>query len=189
MSKRKSHKRRLLRRRGNSLFARLFKWQNLKKILVVGGVFLAISGAYIAYLDFQIRSQFEGKRWAIPARVYARPLELYPQARLNAEQFENELKVLSYHRALNPTRPGSYFRNGDHFTVVSRPFTFWDGSEPMVSMQANFIGNTLEDLRDTTTGAPLPIVRFDPAIIGRIYPSHTEDRVLVKLGKQGRGVA
>lgn len=181
MSKRKSHKRRLLRRRGNSLFARLFKWQNLKKILVVGGVFLAISGAYIAYLDFQIRSQFEGKRWAIPARVYARPLELYPQARLNAEQFENELKVLSYHRALNPTRPGSYFRNGDHFTVVSRPFTFWDGSEPMVSMQANFIGNTLEDLRDTTTGAPLPIVRFDPAIIGRIYPSHTEDRVLVKL--------
>ena len=181
MSKRKSHKRRLLRRRGNSLFARLFKWQNLKKILVVGGVFIAISGAYIAYLDFQIRSQFEGKRWAIPARVYARPLELYPQARLNAEQFENELKVLSYHRALNPIRPGSYFRNGDHFTVVSRPFTFWDGSEPMVSMQANFIGNTLEDLRDTTTGAPLPIVRFDPAIIGRIYPSHTEDRVLVKL--------
>jgi penicillin-binding protein 1B len=181
MPKRKSHKRRQSRRRGNGLLARLLKWRNLKKILIVGGIFFTIGGLYVAYLDYQIRSQFEGKRWAIPARVYARPLELYPQARLNADQFENELKVLAYHRSIHPTRPGSYFRNGDHFTVVSRPFTFWDGSEPSVSMQANFIGNTLENLRDTNSGAPLPIVRFDPAIIGRIYPSHTEDRVLVKL--------
>ena len=179
MPKRKSQKRR--HRRGKSLLARLLKWQNLKKVLIAGGVFFIICAAYIAYLDFQIRSQFEGKRWAIPARVYARPLELYPQARLNADQFENELKVLSYHRSLNPSRPGNYFRNGDHFMVVSRSFTFWDGSEPSVSMQAKFIGNTLEDLRDSKTGTPLPIVRLDPAIIGRIYPSHTEDRVLVKL--------
>jgi len=181
MSKRKSHKRRPSRRHANGLLAKLLKWHNLKKVLIAGGVLFTISAAYIVYLDFQIRSQFEGKRWAIPARVYARPLELYPQARLNADQFENELKVLAYHRALNPERPGTYFRNGDQFTVISRPFTFWDGNEPTVSMRADFTGNTLEDLRDTKTGAPLPIVRFDPAIIGRIYPSHTEDRVLVKL--------
>ena len=148
---------------------------------MASSVVLVVSAVYVTYLDYQIRSQFEGKRWAIPAKVFARPLELYPQVRLNADQFENELNVLAYHRAMNPTRPGSYFRNGNSFRVVSRPFTFWDGSEPSIAMQMRFIGNTLEDLYDANTHSPLPIVRFDPAIIGRIYPSHTEDRVLVKL--------
>jgi penicillin-binding protein 1B len=150
-------------------------------MMIAAGALLAISAVYVAYLDFQIRSQFEGKRWAVPAKVFARPLELYPQARLNADQFENELNVLAYHRSMNPNRPGSYFRNGNNFRVISRPFTFWDGSEPSIAMQVRFIGNTLEDLYDAKSHTPLPIVRFDPAIVGRIYPSHTEDRVLVKL--------
>jgi penicillin-binding protein 1B len=181
MSKKKSRKRRSSRRRSNSWLGKLFKWRNLKKIMIVAGVLLAISAVYVAYLDFQIRSQFEGKRWAVPAKVFARPLELYPQARLNADQFENELNVLAYHRSMNPSLPGSYFRNGNNFRVISRPFTFWDGSEPSIAMQVRFIGNTLENLYDAKSHTPLPIVRFDPAIIGRIYPSHTEDRVLVKL--------
>ena len=36
-------------------------------------------------------------------------------------------------------------------------------------------------LRHAYQGTQLPLVRMDPGIIGRIYPSHTEDRVLVKL--------
>lgn len=181
MFNKKSHKRRRSHRRSRGLFAKLSEWRNVKKILIAASLFLLVCVAYIGYLDFQIRTQFEGKRWAIPAKVFARPLELYPQARLNADQFENELRVLAYHRSLNPQRPGSYFRNGNHFRVVSRAFTFWDGNEPSIPMQVNFIGNTLEELYHAESYAPLPIVRFDPALVGRIYPSHTEDRVLVKL--------
>jgi penicillin-binding protein 1B len=161
--------------------AKLLKWRNIKKIVITASVVFVISAIYVGYLDFQIRSQFEGKRWAIPAKVFARPLELYPQARLNADQFENELNVLAYRRSMNPDKPGSYFRNGNNFRVISRSFTFWDGSEPSIALQVKFIGNTLEGLYDANSHTPLPIVRFDPAIIGRIYPSHTEDRVLVKL--------
>ncbi|KPJ95182.1 MAG: penicillin-binding protein 1B [Gammaproteobacteria bacterium SG8_11] len=181
MSNRRTHRRRSSRKNSNRWLAKLLKWQNLKKILIATSVLFTVSAVYVVYLDFQIRSQFEGKRWAIPAKVYARPLELYPQARLNADQFENELQVLAYHRSMNPDRPGSYFRKGNNFRVISRSFTFWDGSEPSITMQVRFIGNTLEDLYDVNSRTPLPIVRFDPAIIGRIYPSHTEDRVLVKL--------
>mgnify|MGYP006166546561 CR=1 FL=1 len=39
-------------------------------IVVVAG------GAYVMHLDGIVREKFEGKRWAIPARVYARPLVL-----------------------------------------------------------------------------------------------------------------
>ena len=38
---------------------------------------LIISAFGLLFLDIHIRAQFEGKRWALPAKVYARPLELY----------------------------------------------------------------------------------------------------------------
>ena len=38
---------------------------------------LIASIAYLAYLDVKIISKFEGRIWQLPARVYARPLEIY----------------------------------------------------------------------------------------------------------------
>ncbi len=150
--------------------------------VVVGGlIFSVLFGAYVFYLDYSIRTQFEGKRWAIPARVYARPLELYPGAPINPDQFENELLVLSYNKTNIPTRPGSYWRNGNYFHVVTRSFTFWDSPEPSIPLRAEFRHGELLTLNHDKTGDTVPLVRFDPAVIGRIYPSHTEDRILVQL--------
>jgi len=42
-------------------------------VLVLG----VISVVYLGYLYFLIVSNFEGRRWALPASVYARPMELY----------------------------------------------------------------------------------------------------------------
>ena len=55
--------------------------------------------SYLGYLDYNVRNQFEGKRWAIPARVYASPVELYAGYALPPEKFEALLKMLHY-----PTR-------------------------------------------------------------------------------------
>ncbi len=52
--------------------------------------------SYLGYLDYNVRKQFEGKRWAIPARVYASPVELYAGYALTAENFEALLKMLHY---------------------------------------------------------------------------------------------
>ena len=43
---------------------------------------------YTVYLDATIRSSFEGKKWQLPARVYARPLELYAGLPVSANEFE-----------------------------------------------------------------------------------------------------
>ena len=41
----------------------------------------AVVGAiYGLYLDSVIRTRFEGRRWALPGRVYARALEVHPGA-------------------------------------------------------------------------------------------------------------
>ncbi|HEX7025638.1 MAG TPA: penicillin-binding protein 1B, partial [Gammaproteobacteria bacterium] len=51
---------------------------------------------YTVYLDVLIRSQFEGKRWALPARVYARPMELYAGEDLTKTDLLAELRFLNY---------------------------------------------------------------------------------------------
>ena len=51
---------------------------------------------YLGYLDYTVRHQFDGKRWAIPARVYASPLELYVGYKIQQPKFEDILQQLNY---------------------------------------------------------------------------------------------
>jgi penicillin-binding protein 1B len=135
----------------------------------------------IVVLNHTVRSQFEGKRWALPARVYARPLELLVGMPLTPEELASELASLQYQRTASPDTPGSFWRKGDTFQITTRSFTFWDGAEPSVAVQAVMQGNRLVALRHAHSGAPLPLVRLDPLLIGSMYPGHHEDRLLVRL--------
>ncbi len=144
-------------------------------------LFLAVTIGYVGYLDHTVRTLFEGKRWALPARVYARPLELYPGMKLSAEQFATELGLLKYHTATALISTGIYRRQGSEFDVVTRPFTFWDGKEPSVHVRAVLEGDRVGSIVNVSTGEPVGLVRFDPALIGGIYPAQKEDRVLVRL--------
>jgi len=152
-----------------------------KRLFIAFAIFLMIGIPYVYYLDYTIRDQFEGKRWAIPAKVYARPLELYPEMNLSANEFEEELKVLAYRQTVQVDGPGAYDRRSDHFLVYTRAFSFWDSNEPALRIRLDFSGNRLIGLRHADSGTSLPLVRMDPGIIARIYPSHSEDRILVKL--------
>ncbi|MHB8744052.1 MAG: penicillin-binding protein 1B [Sulfuricaulis sp.] len=144
---------------------------------------LMLSG-YVLYLDLTVRTQFEGKRWALPARVYARPLELYPGLKLRAEQLQTELAMLDYRDTDDPRDPGSYQRQGDTFTIATRPFVFWDGAQKALLLRVEFDDDHLRTLTDLKqTDKPVTLVRLDPLLIGGIYPAHNEDRILVKLNE------
>jgi penicillin-binding protein 1B len=141
--------------------------------------------AYTLYLDHVIRVKFEGKRWALPAYVYAQPLELYAGARLSAAQLERDLRLLNYLPVAGASRPGSYDRQGDDLSVTTRPFTFWDGPEQSVSVAVHFNGDQLVSVNSSDGGA-VSLLRLEPEVIGRIYPAHHEDRILVKLSEVPR---
>ncbi len=155
-----------------------------RRALIGGGTAIVLLfWAYVAYLDSVVFTKFEGRRWALPARVFARPLEIYPGSNLSQTELLQELRELGYYEASKPAISGSFRRDGDSVTVITRAFTFWDGKEPSIRFRAQFDGNTLVDIRDATSDQPLSLVRFDPMQIGSIYPSHHEDRVLVKLNE------
>ena len=56
---------------------------------------LAAAG-FTLYLDIRVRSEFEGRRFALPARIFARPLELHAGLRLPQAAVEDELRQLGY---------------------------------------------------------------------------------------------
>jgi penicillin-binding protein 1B len=53
------------------------KKQIIRSTFVVFGVACLALFIWIVYLDRVVVSQFEGRRWTLPAQVYAQPLELY----------------------------------------------------------------------------------------------------------------
>ena len=143
------------------------------------GGFLFI--AYTFHLDVQIRNQFEGKRWSLPAKVYARPLELYPGKALLMKELIAELKDLDYFPQASASVAGSYEVRGAGVILHTRPFSYWDGKERAQRVEIRFSGQFIRSIESVTDGLPRTLIRLDPVQIASIYPSHNEDRVLVRL--------
>lgn len=144
---------------------------------VVGFLFFS----YLGYLDYNVREQFEGKRWAIPARVYASPLELYAGYALTADKFEALLTMLNYRQDAKLSADGTYFKDGLQVRVKTRDFAFWDQHQPSMLMQLSFIETGIEKIIDLTKAEEIAIIRMDPVQIGSFYPTIKEDRILIKL--------
>ena len=58
-----------------------------------------LAAGFTLYLDFRVRDEFEGRRFALPARIYARPLELHAGLRIPQADLEDELRQLGYREA------------------------------------------------------------------------------------------
>ena len=151
-------------------------WGLLLGLLLIGLIHALI-------LDHQVREQFDGKRWELPARVYARPLELYQGADIKPAQLQSELTALGYRAVPEPSEPGTYSIVGNVARVVTRAFTFWDGDEPSRSVRITFAGNAIQTLTDLTSNTSPGVVRLDPLVIGSIHPTKAEDRILVRLSE------
>lgn len=148
-------------------------------------VVVVLIASYVVYLDFTVRARFEGRRFALPARVYARPLELYPGLKLRPTELLAELSSLGYRETARPGAPGSYHWRGQgrdrSVELVTRAFAFGSGPQESMSLRVIFDGSGVQALQRLADGTQLDLVRLDPAMIGGIYPGENEDRVLVGL--------
>jgi len=140
---------------------------------------LVVFSLYLLYLNWDITRKFEGRRWDLPAQVYARPLELYAGLSIEPRELERELKRLGY-RPTNdsPEKPGSFRSDQWHTEIVTRAFQFWDELQTSLRLSLEFDGHQISRL---TVGADdLPIVRLDPLLVGSIFPGDGEDRLVVE---------
>lgn len=132
------------------------------------------------YLDTQVRSKFEGRKWAIPAKVYARPMEIYPAQALPREAFLRALDVLGYRAGNTADKPGHYSLEDGAISFMSRGFAFADQREVSQRFRVLFNNAGIADIRDNQ-GQAIPLVRLEPLLIGSLYPGEHEDRLLIQL--------
>lgn len=146
--------------------------------LLVGGLLLS---SYVLQLDQDVRARFANVQWALPAQVYASPLEVYPGLRLNQDEMLHELDRLGYRRLGAIDGPGTYASARGVLHVHSRAFAFWDGLQPALQMAIRFDDSGVHSLQNLQTQELQALFRLDPMLVGSIYPKQGEDRVLVRL--------
>lgn len=144
---------------------------------------LGLSG-YVLYLDITIREAFEGRKFALPARVYGRALEVYPGLKLTREQFVEEFKSIGYHENPQPDEAATYKNTLDGIEFTTRDFVFGDGPQPLQHLRIAFADGKVSLLQVRgSNDVDLPLLRMEPPVIGGIYPGHNEDRELVRLSQ------
>lgn len=158
-----------------------FDWRRLSGWAVKLGLvaLVALAGVCI-YLDAVVQEKFSGKRWTIPAKVYARPLELFNGVKLSRDDFLTELDALGYRREKTVDGPGSVSVGASTVELNTRGFQFYEGVEPARAIRVRFAGGTVSGV-SALDGSNLAVARLEPLMIGGIYPAHNEDRILIKL--------
>lgn len=141
---------------------------------------LVLLGLVLLFVDAHIRQQFEGKRWAIPAKVYARPLELYVGLPLSLNDLKTELHGLGYQFVQKVMQPGQADFSATKAHVQTRGFNFPEGLEQTQFLNLSFNNGILSTIQNAQ-GQSLTLVRLEPILIGGIYPLNNEDRDLIQL--------
>ncbi|MEP5766151.1 MAG: penicillin-binding protein 1B [Halieaceae bacterium] len=147
-------------------------WKLLLAAAVLGGLFLV-------YVDALVSTTFTDRRWEIPARVYARPLELYPGRQLTIDSLDYELELLGYREVADIQAAGQKKRDANGMAIYTRGFAFPEESVSARPVQLEFSGGRLASI--LSAGRKLELLRLEPLQIGGIYPRHQEDRLLLKL--------
>ncbi len=135
---------------------------------------------YIVYLDFTVRRQMEGKRWALPATVYTQPTELYTGKAMSRERLESELSHVGYRRTGGATQPGTFTEGSGSVEVYTRAFQFEDGRAPARQLKIDFGGGRIASI-ENAEGGTVAIARIEPQQIGTVSPTRREERKLIEL--------
>ena len=171
--------RRTVKKRPKKRNIRFLKRRTVVPVLTVC---LLLFLGFLYYLDQRITQRFEGRIWQLPAHVYARPLELYLGKSISVKQLLFELDYLNYQKVDQlPQKPAQYRHWGDAFEIKTRDFIFWDGEESSHTIRIAIENNKISQLIDLYTTNAVDLVRFDAGYLTGIFPSHSEDRVLLKL--------
>jgi len=153
---------------------------NRRRYFLIGAtLLLALFAIYLGYLNYLINARFEGGAWALPSRVYARALELYPGATLTRDELVYELELSGYLRVDSQPLTGEYRLLGASLELHSPPFVFADQPQAARLVQVFFNGDSVSGLTDSSSASDLAVFRLPPLILGSYYPQSGEDRLLL----------
>lgn len=148
------------------------------RLFLIGVVVL---GAYAFYLDAQIKHEFSGNKWEVPAQIFARPLELSKGQEITPTEVIDELTLLGYRKVNEADGSGEYsYRNGI-LNIQRRAFHFPEGAEGLRHLEITWQGSRISLIQDRTQTRPFGTVKLEPWLVTRMVSGSQEDRMLVTL--------
>ncbi|KZY45641.1 hypothetical protein A3732_09905 [Oleiphilus sp. HI0050] len=138
--------------------------------------------AWCIYLDAQVRYKFEGKRWALPAQVFARTLEIYNDKALNANNLLDELNMLGYQARSEPKSERSYsirHLSSTHQVVELKvpAHQTLEGYQESSHFRFHIENDIVTQLQGL--GSHQALYTLEPLKVGGIYPRTKEERILL----------
>lgn len=140
--------------------------------------FLVLFLAWMVWLDSWVMQKFNGQKWAMPATVYARPLELYRGLAISQQAIINELQAAAYQHN-NSGLAGSFYSQANQLHIALRPFDFWDDRQAAASILLRFENDRIIQLNHSLNNSAS--IRLEPISIGKIHTGIQEERLLVTL--------
>ena len=137
-------------------------------------IIFILTAAIVAVLDYRVISKLDGVLWTIPAKIYSRPLELAEGIHLNKDNLIKELEMLSYERVKNPMQPGEFKFSKDDLKIFLRGYL----DQRSGIFNINFDDSEIKGITNQL-GIAEDLIKLEPTVIGGMYPSHMEDRVLL----------
>ncbi|GAD78496.1 penicillin-binding protein 1B [Vibrio ezurae] len=141
---------------------------------------IAVLAFVMVYLNTVVERRFEGQLFDLPTVVYARILNLTPDAKITHSQMLKELDVLHYRKVRSPKFPGEYSASNSKIELIRRPFEFQDGPEPDRHVMLYFNKSGLTKIESLEKKGQLGFLRLEPKMLGMLEKNVTEQRLFVK---------
>ncbi|HKQ62130.1 MAG TPA: PBP1A family penicillin-binding protein [Candidatus Polarisedimenticolaceae bacterium] len=155
--------------------------RRLRLALALGTFLVVVAGGTLLFVYVEVTSQFEGRLWQLPSRIYSSALTLGPGDRLTAEQLAARLDRCGYARTAGaPEHPGQYRRRGNRVELHVRAFSTGGQPSPARRLVVRFAGGGVESLEDGA-GHALRAAQLEPELLATLYGARQEERELVRV--------
>lgn len=133
-------------------------------------------------LDRRVVSRFEGRRFAVPSRVYAAPIVIYPGVDWQRLDLAGWLARMGYReqREAGPLSVGGYRWLPGRLRVHLRGFDHPQLPEEDRKVEFRLEAGRVREMRDDR-GKPIEVVALEPEPISSFYGSEREQRDLVEI--------
>ena len=145
------------------------------------GLFVGFVLPYTLVLNKRVQERFNDLVFAVPTRVFARPLPLTAGEPMTPAALQLELTFAGYIDDGHGQVPGSWAVNGAHYTISSRGYAGPEGGELPKRVEVVLGRGTILSVRDLANGRTIGLTHLDPARIATVYGAKQVDRRIVHL--------
>jgi len=163
-----------------SFLSAIWPWVRIPFWVCVGLLFGFVL-PYTLVLNKRVQDRFNDLVFAVPTRIYARPLALTSGTPMTPGALELELTFAGYSNDGHGQVAGTWAKDGSNYTIASRGYAGPDGGEVPKRIRVALSKGQVSSVKDLSTSKALDLTHIDPARIATVYGSQQEERRIVRL--------